>query len=130
MSSTHKLSVSDLSLRFGGIVALNGLSFTVEEGSICGLIGPNGAGKSTLLQILATKIFPTQGVVRVLDKQMGTVDLFELRTRIGICGSVIAEDIPFENVLEFARHLSLLDMSDNPSSQYLDLLDEDGVFLQ
>tara|TARA_B110000495_G_scaffold178590_1_gene171437 strand:+ start:255 stop:536 length:282 start_codon:yes stop_codon:yes gene_type:complete len=41
-----------------------------------------------------------------------------------------AEDVPFENVLEFARHLSLLDMSDNPSSQYLDLLDEDGVFLQ
>jgi len=40
------------------------------------------------------------------------------------------EDIPFENVLEFARHLSLLDMSDNPSSQYVDLLDEDGVFLQ
>ena len=42
----------------------------------------------------------------------------------------LPEDIPFENVLEFARHLSLLDMSDNPSSQYLDLLDEDGVFLQ
>ena len=41
-----------------------------------------------------------------------------------------AEDVPFENVLEFARHLSLLDMSDNPSSQYLDLLDENGVFLQ
>ena len=42
----------------------------------------------------------------------------------------LPEDVPFENVLEFARHLSLLDMSDNPSSQYLDLLDEDGVFLQ
>ena len=42
----------------------------------------------------------------------------------------LPEDVPFENVLEFARHLSLLDMSDNPSSQYVDLLDEDGVFLQ
>ena len=41
-----------------------------------------------------------------------------------------AEDVPFEEVLEFARNLSLADMSDNPSSQYLDLLDEDGVFLQ
>ena len=40
------------------------------------------------------------------------------------------EDVPFEEVLEFARLLSLADMSDNPSSQYVDLLDEDGVFLQ
>ena len=55
-----------------------------------------GAGKSTLLQILATRIFPTTGRVTLLDKQMGRVDLFELRTRIGICGALIAEDIPYE----------------------------------
>jgi len=37
-----------------------------------------------------------------------------------------AEDVPFEEVLEFARNLSLLDMSDNPSNQYFDLLDDEG----
>ena len=42
----------------------------------------------------------------------------------------LPEDVPFENVLEFARHLSLLDMSDNPSSQYLDLLGDNGEDLE
>lgn len=41
-----------------------------------------------------------------------------------------AEDVPFEEVLEFARNLSLLDMSDNPSSQYLDLLGDNGEDLE
>jgi iron complex transport system ATP-binding protein len=76
------------------------LNFSITQGERWVVLGPNGAGKSTLLQILATKMFPTQGVVRVLDKQMGMVDLFELRTRIGICGSVIAEDIPYDETVK------------------------------
>ena len=63
MNPTHKLSVSDLSLRFGGIVALNGLSFTVDEGSICGLIGPNGAGKTSLFNCISRLYNPSAGRV-------------------------------------------------------------------
>ena len=47
------LSVRDVSVRFGGIVALDGVSFDVKRGDVCGLIGPNGAGKTTLFNCLS-----------------------------------------------------------------------------
>jgi branched-chain amino acid transport system ATP-binding protein len=57
------LGVEDVSVRFGGVVALNGLSFTVEEGQMCALIGPNGAGKTTLFNVISRLYEPTEGKV-------------------------------------------------------------------
>ncbi len=55
------LSVRDVSVRFGGIVALGGVSFDVAPGQIVGLIGPNGAGKTTLFNCLSRLYVPTAG---------------------------------------------------------------------
>ncbi len=59
------LRVQDLTKRFGGLVAVNDVSFDVEEGQILSVIGPNGAGKSTLLQALAGIITPSEGAIDV-----------------------------------------------------------------
>jgi branched-chain amino acid transport system ATP-binding protein len=57
------LEVRDIALRFGGIVALDGVSFTIEQGQILGLIGPNGAGKTTLFNCVSRLYTPNRGDV-------------------------------------------------------------------
>jgi branched-chain amino acid transport system ATP-binding protein len=57
------LAVNDVTLRFGGIVALDGVSFEVEEGQISGLIGPNGAGKTTAFNVITRLYKPDSGDV-------------------------------------------------------------------
>jgi iron complex transport system ATP-binding protein len=51
------------------------------------------------MNILATRIFPTKGVVKILEQEMGKVDLFELRTRIGVCATLNSEDIPDDELV-------------------------------
>jgi len=58
------LEVEDITVTFGGIRALNSLSFTIEEGSIVGLIGPNGAGKTTLFNVVSRIYDPAEGSLR------------------------------------------------------------------
>ena len=64
------LEVSDLSKRFGGITAVDGVSLTVEEGEIVGVIGPNGSGKSTLFDCILGQLLPTAGAVRVDGREV------------------------------------------------------------
>src|ERR1700751_3831452 len=60
-AATPLLAVRDVSVVFGGIVALNGVSFNMHQGQILGLIGPNGAGKTTLFNCLSRLYQPSSG---------------------------------------------------------------------
>ena len=64
------LDVQDVSVRFGGIIALDGLSFTIDDGEICGLIGPNGAGKTTMFNVISRIYDATAGKVTFRDKDL------------------------------------------------------------
>lgn len=94
------LSVRDVSVRFGGIVALDGVSFDVFPGQIAGLIGPNGAGKTTLFNCLSRLYTPNSGDVQfegktILDQPRHAIP------RIGIGRT-------FQNVALFDK-MSVLD---------------------
>ena len=57
------LKVENVTMQFGGVVAVNNLNLTVKEGEICSLIGPNGAGKSTTLKAIAGLVKPRSGSI-------------------------------------------------------------------
>lgn len=76
------VEVAGLTRSFGATVALDDLSFSVEEGELFGFIGPDGAGKTTLFRILTTLLKPDSGSARVLGFDP-VADLWALRARIG-----------------------------------------------
>ena len=69
-SSTPILAVSNVTVRFGGIIALDSVSFDVGEGQIVGLIGPNGAGKTTLFNCLSRLYTPDSGEIVVRGRSV------------------------------------------------------------
>jgi branched-chain amino acid transport system ATP-binding protein len=69
-SSAPLLSIKGLSMRFGGIVALDNISFDVKAGRICGLIGPNGAGKTTLFNCLSRLYQPGTGTIHFAGERL------------------------------------------------------------
>jgi len=76
------IEVENLTKRYAGVTALNGVSFTVGRGEIVGFLGPNGAGKSTTMRILTGFIPATSGRVRVGGTDV-MEDSLEVRRRIG-----------------------------------------------
>jgi branched-chain amino acid transport system ATP-binding protein len=94
------LEVDNVTVRFGGIVALQNLSFGIDQGQICGLIGPNGAGKTTMFNVVSRVYQPTEGTVRFEGK-----DLLHVPAH-GIARAGIART--FQNLALFPR-LSVLE---------------------
>lgn len=77
MSEAPIIEVRDLTKRFGSVLALDRLNFTVPRGQILGLLGPNGAGKTTTIQLLLGLIVPTSGTARIFG-----LDIEKHRTAI------------------------------------------------
>lgn len=88
------IELSEVSVRRGGNTLLDRVDWMVEEDERWVILGPNGAGKTTLMQLAAAQMHPTQGVAGVLGEVLGTVDVFELRPRIGLTSAAIADRIP------------------------------------
>jgi iron complex transport system ATP-binding protein len=88
------LELAGVTVRRGQSTLIDGVDWTVEEDERWVVLGPNGAGKTTLLQVASAQIHPTSGVAGILGEVLGTVDVFELRPRIGLTSAALAERIP------------------------------------
>jgi iron complex transport system ATP-binding protein len=95
------LNLSGVTVVRGGLRILDEVTWRVDEGQRWVVLGPNGAGKTTLVQVAAARLHPTAGRAEVLGERLGAVDVFELRPRIGLASSALAETIPaHENVTD------------------------------
>src|SRR5215212_424734 len=100
-SGSPLLSVRDVSVRFGGIVALDGVTFDVTSGQIAGLIGPNGAGKTTLFNCLSRLYTPNGGDIQFEGKSILQRPRHDI-PHIGI-GRTFQNVALFDNVLRLPK---------------------------
>lgn len=77
------LEFDNVTLRFGGVVAVNQVSFSVEEGEVFALVGPNGAGKSTVFNLISRIYDPAEGDIRFDGKSILSMKPYEM-ARLGI----------------------------------------------
>lgn len=102
-----QLLVDAIFLRFGGVLAVNGVSLEARQGEILAIIGPNGAGKTSLLNCISGLYKPQQGSIRFFDTAQNATGHDIIRTRphqiarLGIARS-------FQNI-ELFRHMTVLD---------------------
>ncbi|MBU6468679.1 MAG: ABC transporter ATP-binding protein [Betaproteobacteria bacterium] len=81
--TTPILSLKNISKRFGGLLAVNGVHVDIMPGETVGLIGPNGAGKTTLVSLISGTLTPTTGDILFQGKNITALPAFE-RARLGI----------------------------------------------
>ena len=86
----------DVEVRRGERTILGPLQWRVSAGERWVILGPNGAGKTTLLNLAASLAHPTKGSVSLLGEQLGRVDVFELRPRIGFASSAMSDLLPHD----------------------------------
>jgi branched-chain amino acid transport system ATP-binding protein len=100
MSETMSLEVKGLTKRFGGLVAVKDMSFSIKAGEILGLIGPNGSGKSTVMKLIMGIERPDAGSVRIAGQEVAGLPSYKI-ARMGV-GMVFQHSRPLhrQTVLE------------------------------
>jgi gliding motility-associated transport system ATP-binding protein len=100
------LAIEGLSKRFGPIVAVDGVDFTVERGEVLGFLGPNGAGKSTTMRMITGYLPPDHGRIEVCGIDLAS-DPIEVRRRIGYLpeGAPAYGDMTPASLLAFVAEL-------------------------
>lgn len=88
------IELKNVSVVRPGKILLDRVNWSVHPGERWVILGPNGAGKTTLLQVVAATMHPSSGKVRILGDRLGRVDVFDLRTRIGLTSTAVADSIP------------------------------------
>ena len=103
--SSPMIEVVDLVKRFGDNIAVDRVSFSVNQGEVFGLLGPNGAGKSTIIKILTTLLPITSGRASVVGYDV-TKQAMSVRRRIGYVPQALSADgtlTGYENLMVFAK---------------------------
>lgn len=103
--SKRILGVENLTISFGGIKAVNHLSFSVNEGEIYGLIGPNGAGKTTVFNCITQFYKPDKGEVCFVARDGKTVNLVDLKPHMVIAKGLVRT---FQNI-ELIGEMNVID---------------------
>jgi iron complex transport system ATP-binding protein len=93
------LRMDGAGVRRGPATLLRDVTWAVELDERWVVLGPNGAGKTTLLRLAAAELHPTTGVVHVLGERLGRVDVFELRTRIGLSSAGLGLRVPSDELV-------------------------------
>ena len=75
--SSPILSVENINKKFGGLIAINDVSFSIEKNEVVGFLGPNGAGKSTLINMIAGDMVPDSGKIVYKDQEITRLPLFQ-----------------------------------------------------
>ncbi|MBI1978162.1 MAG: ATP-binding cassette domain-containing protein [Candidatus Omnitrophica bacterium] len=97
------IDIKDLTMHYGSFVALDRISFQVQEGEILGLLGPNGAGKTTVMRILTTYLYPTSGTAKIQNLDI-IQDATEVRKRIGY----LPETAPLYSEMQVEEYLKFV----------------------
>jgi iron complex transport system ATP-binding protein len=88
------IRMEGVGVRRGAATLLHDVDWAVELDERWVILGPNGAGKTTLLRLAAAELHPSVGTVHVLGEQLGRVNVFELRTRIGLTSAALGMRVP------------------------------------
>lgn len=91
---TNVLRFENVTYVRNGKPILGGVDWEVDAADRWVILGPNGAGKTTLLRLATANDYPTSGHVEVLERRLGTFDIWEMRNRLGFASSVTARRIP------------------------------------